>query len=345
MCAACLVSVAARPERLSVSGATRDSGHHSRFVPFALLLAAAARGIGVDGAVLLEVGPSSEPLTQGSEGAFSARHCTEPAGSGHEDGPRCAVHDEDGSGSPSRGVVTCASHRKPLLAGASCASSLPARAEVVTTRLAQTNSRQFGAGAKTANAAAIYLRRPATGLRVRKTGAAFDGLKRPARCPGRSAQAEVQPYEYHQPCGHRISGDLSGFGALASKGRCMTDINRADSASEKFRPTICAGATSICGDRSCACMTGLNHQRPSTPTVDGVIVMPSPEFPPSCQRFRADVFAQQTVDAIDGRVHQEFQRRRYALFFSTRFLPRVRPFTRRDPTQPMSIRILSSMKR
>jgi hypothetical protein len=68
VCEACPVSVAARPERLSVSGATRDSGHHSRFVPFALLLAAAARGIGVDGAVLLEVGPSSEPLTQGSEG-------------------------------------------------------------------------------------------------------------------------------------------------------------------------------------------------------------------------------------------------------------------------------------
>jgi len=68
VCAACQVSVAVRPERLSVSGATRDSGHHSRFVPLALLLAAAARGIGVDGAVLLEVGPSSEPLTQGSEG-------------------------------------------------------------------------------------------------------------------------------------------------------------------------------------------------------------------------------------------------------------------------------------
>ena len=68
VCAACPVSVSVRPERLSVSGSTRDSGHHSRFVPFALLLAAAARGIGVDGAVLLEVGPSNEPLTQGPEG-------------------------------------------------------------------------------------------------------------------------------------------------------------------------------------------------------------------------------------------------------------------------------------
>jgi hypothetical protein len=77
VCAACPLSVAARPERLSVSGATRDSGHHSRFVPFALLLAAAARGMGVDGAVLLEVGPSSEPLTQGSEGRRfgAALHC------------------------------------------------------------------------------------------------------------------------------------------------------------------------------------------------------------------------------------------------------------------------------
>ena len=163
--------------------------------------------------------------------------------------------------------------------------------------------------------------------------------------PGRSAQAEVQPYEYHQPCGHRISGDLSGFGALASKGRCMTGINRADSASEKFCPTICAGPTSIRGDRSCACMTGLSYQRPTTPTVDGVIVMPSPEFPPSCQRFCADVFAQQTVDAIDGRVHQEFLRRRYALLFFTRFPPPVRPFTGRDPTQTLSIRIVTSMKR
>jgi hypothetical protein len=82
----------------------------------------------------------------------SARRFTEPAGSGHEDGPRCAVHDDDGSGSPSRGVVTCASHRKPLMAGALCASSLPARAEVVTTRLAQSHrcgiTNEVGVGAR-----------------------------------------------------------------------------------------------------------------------------------------------------------------------------------------------------
>jgi hypothetical protein len=40
--------------------------------------------------------------------------------------------------------------------------------------------------------------------------------------------------DYPQPCGHRLSGDLSGFGALASKGRCVTGINRADSASENL---------------------------------------------------------------------------------------------------------------
>jgi hypothetical protein len=34
-----------------------------------------------------------------------------------------------------------------------------------------------------------------------------------------------------KPCGHRFSGDLTGFGALASEGRCVTGINRADTAS------------------------------------------------------------------------------------------------------------------
>jgi hypothetical protein len=57
------------------------------------------------------------------------------------------------------------------------------------------------------------------------------------------------------------------------------------------------------------------------------------------------VFAQQTVDAIDRRGRNEFLRRRCALFFFTRFLPPVRPFTRRDLTQPLSIRIVTSMKR
>ena len=36
-----------------------------------------------------------------------------------------------------------------------------------------------------------------------------------------------------EPCGHRFSGDLTGFGALASEGRCVTSIKRADTANVK----------------------------------------------------------------------------------------------------------------
>ena len=67
VCEACPVSVCVRPARLSVAGGTRDPGHHSRFVPFALLLATAARGIGVDGASCWKPIRRDEPLTQGSE--------------------------------------------------------------------------------------------------------------------------------------------------------------------------------------------------------------------------------------------------------------------------------------
>ena len=67
VCEACPVSVSVRPARLSVSRTTRDSGHHSRFMPFALLLATAARGIGVNGASCWKPGHRDEPLTQGSE--------------------------------------------------------------------------------------------------------------------------------------------------------------------------------------------------------------------------------------------------------------------------------------
>ena len=67
VCEACPVSVCVRPERLSVAGGTRDPGHHSRFVPFALLLATAARGIGVNGASCWKPIHRDEPLTQGSE--------------------------------------------------------------------------------------------------------------------------------------------------------------------------------------------------------------------------------------------------------------------------------------
>ena len=64
VCEACPVSVSVRPARLGVSGTTRDSGHHSRFVPFALLLATAARGLGVDEAFLLGAIHRVEPLPE-----------------------------------------------------------------------------------------------------------------------------------------------------------------------------------------------------------------------------------------------------------------------------------------
>ena len=40
-----------------------------------------------------------------------------------------------------------------------------------------------------------------------------------------------------EPCGHRLSGDEAGFGALASEGRCVTGIKRAGTANEiQFSP-------------------------------------------------------------------------------------------------------------
>ena len=36
------------------------------------------------------------------------------------------------------------------------------------------------------------------------------------------------------PRGHQLPGDLAGYCALAGTGRCVTGVNRADSASEKF---------------------------------------------------------------------------------------------------------------
>ena len=112
VCPACPVSVSVRPGRLSASGTTRDTGHHSRFVPFALLLAAAARGIGVDGASCGKPVRRDEPLTQDSEGHLFGASCTEPAGSRHEGGLHCASEDDDGSESPSLRRVTCASHQQ-----------------------------------------------------------------------------------------------------------------------------------------------------------------------------------------------------------------------------------------
>ncbi len=40
-----------------------------------------------------------------------------------------------------------------------------------------------------------------------------------------------------EPCGHRLSGDRAGFGALASEGRCVTGTKRAGTANEiQFSP-------------------------------------------------------------------------------------------------------------
>jgi hypothetical protein len=41
-----------------------------------------------------------------------------------------------------------------------------------------------------------------------------------------------------EPCGHRFSGDLTGFSALASEGRCVTCIDRADAANVVHRQLL-----------------------------------------------------------------------------------------------------------
>jgi len=115
VCEACLVSVSVRPERYAYRDlqGTRDTTPVScRFVcclpPRHAALASMA----------LPVGSRFIDLSRwprARRGASSARSYSEPAGSGHKDGPRCTVRVDDGSGSPSRGVVTCASHRKVLV--------------------------------------------------------------------------------------------------------------------------------------------------------------------------------------------------------------------------------------
>ena len=67
--------------------------------------------------------------------------------------PYYAIQRDNGSGSPSLGVVTFASHRKSMMAGALCASSLPADRR----------------GSDDAIGAECWR--------------SFDELKRPARCP------------------------------------------------------------------------------------------------------------------------------------------------------------------
>ncbi len=143
---------------------------------------------------------------------------------------------------------------KSLPAGASCASSLPARAAVVTTRLAQSHrcgtTTEVGAGARDLCGRRAMRGRERDVVHARECARSPIQSRRswPRAAHDVAVTMSRQEYpdeksvcDYPQPCGHRLSGDLSGFGALASERRCVTGINRADSASEKFCPTICAG--------------------------------------------------------------------------------------------------------
>ena len=122
-----LVSVSVRPERLSAAGTTRDTGHHSRFVP-SFLVAAAARGIGVDGASCGKSLHRCEPLTRGS-GVRRLDAMAEGTRTERERSDRVAWSE----------ITTCRGGRHVGLspatdpdmcgcAGAECASSLLARA-------------------------------------------------------------------------------------------------------------------------------------------------------------------------------------------------------------------------
>ena len=79
-----------------------------------------------------------------------------------------------------------------------------------------------------------------------------------------------------QPCGHRLSGDLTGLGALASirddengsppsLGRCVTGINRADSASGIRAPRAQVDHTTFMSIIHRSCRTaGAETKRPSS---------------------------------------------------------------------------------
>ena len=109
------------------SGSTRDPGHHSRFVPFRLLLAAAARGIGVDGASCGKPIHRSEPLTQGSEGRFfGAVLQVSPQGAGRRTDRVARSGLTTGQGARHVGSSLAPATEKALSAGALRASSLQA---------------------------------------------------------------------------------------------------------------------------------------------------------------------------------------------------------------------------
>jgi len=193
----------------------RDGNHegHGTPPPFravGLLPAAAARGLGIDGASCGKALHRVEPLTQAPGLAAGTMDCTEPAGRGRGKRPPCAVQWKAGQGSPSRGVVTCAGPRQVL---AGC----------VITRVVTTGSRP-----RSDDAIERGDRRPPPGAGRTATVAVRGcwlsaGQRRRRRAVGappwrRLPQSPGSPTKTSRPCGHRLAGDQTGLGALASKG-------------------------------------------------------------------------------------------------------------------------------
>ena len=144
VCIACPVSVSVH---LVCLGRTKLQGTRDTtpaVCSVSLLLAAAAPALGFDVAILWDVEQSRWALDPGlRDGAASAPFYTEPAGSGLGDGPRCAVDDCDGSGSPSLGSVTSASHRYFRVGWGIVRIVTTGSRRVVTMRLAQTRCRNY----------------------------------------------------------------------------------------------------------------------------------------------------------------------------------------------------------
>src|SRR5262245_26168651 len=93
VCSACQVSVTVRLACLGRTSATRDTGHHSRFVPQFSLPACPTRGVGIDGGFLLEqaIELSHDPRLGG---ARVARRSEGARQDGRMDEPHCTVVDD-----------------------------------------------------------------------------------------------------------------------------------------------------------------------------------------------------------------------------------------------------------
>ena len=142
---------------------TRGAGHHSRLCR-CLLLAAAARGIGIDGAPCGEAstGSSHYPahglraLHAWSNDAKETGAVTGLRNAGvtrDAKGPRSLAMNFCARESQSLAITTAPTIGKSLMADASCASSLPANTAVVTMRwrrlLATLPAQTYGAGRRT----------------------------------------------------------------------------------------------------------------------------------------------------------------------------------------------------